>query len=67
MDSQTDISKDRSGANALYAKLEDRCLARDQRGASDVYYDLIKAGRPLNEIVAEGVRIHAPLHPCALS
>ena len=60
MDSQTDISKDRSGANALYAKLEDRCLARDQRGASDVYYDLIKAGRPLNEIIAEGVRIHAP-------
>ena len=60
MDSQTDISRDRSGANALYAKLEDRCMARDQRGASDVYYDLIRAGRPLNEIIAEGVRIHAP-------
>jgi len=45
---------------ALYEKLEDRCLLRDQVGASEVYYDLVKAGRPLDEIVAEGVRIHAP-------
>ena len=59
MDSQTDISRD-STANALYGKLEDRCLMRDQRGASDVYYDLIRAGRPMKEIIAEGVRIHAP-------
>ena len=44
----------------LYDKLEDRCLMRDQKGASDVYYELVRAGRPLNEIVAEGVRIHAP-------
>ena len=35
-------------------------MARDQVGASNVYYDLVRAGRPLNEIVAEGVRIHAP-------
>ena len=35
-------------------------MARDQVGASQVYYDLVRAGRPLNEIVAEGVRIHAP-------
>ena len=35
-------------------------MARDQIGASNVYYDLVRAGRPLNEIVAEGVRIHAP-------
>ncbi len=47
-------------ARALYDKLEDRCLMRDQVGASEVYYDLVKAGRPLGEIVAEGVRIHAP-------
>ncbi len=60
MDSQTDVSRDRSGANALYAKLEDRCLMRDQVGATAVFHDLIRAGRPLNEIVAEGVRIHAP-------
>ena len=33
---------------------------RDQKGASDVYYDLVRAGRPLTEIIAEGVRIHAP-------
>ena len=35
-------------------------MARDQVGASQVYYDLVRAGRPLNEIIAEGVRIHAP-------
>ena len=35
-------------------------MARDQMGASEVYYDLVRAGRPLKEIVAEGVRIHAP-------
>ncbi len=44
----------------LYDKLEDRILSRDQVGASVVYYDLVKSGRPLNEIMAEGVRIHAP-------
>ena len=31
----------------LYAKLEERILDRDQKGASDVYYDLIRAGRPM--------------------
>jgi hypothetical protein len=45
---------------ALYAVLEERILARDQKGASDVYYDLVRQKRPLAEIVAEGVRIHAP-------
>lgn len=44
----------------LYARLEERIMARDQVGASGVYYDLVRAGRPLTEIVAEGVRIHAP-------
>ena len=46
--------------STLYAKLEERVMARDQIGASQVYYDLVRAGRPLKEIVAEGVRIHAP-------
>jgi hypothetical protein len=46
--------------SGLYDKLDDRCLMRDQKGASDVYYDLVRAGRPLTEIIAEGVRIHAP-------
>jgi hypothetical protein len=45
---------------ALYAKLEERILARDQIGASAVFYDLVRAERPLAEIVGETVRIHAP-------
>ena len=45
---------------ALYAKLEDRILARDQVGASEVYYDLVRERRPMKEIIAEAVRIHAP-------
>lgn len=44
----------------LYARLEERALARDQKGASDVYYDIVRAGRPLAEVVREFVRIHAP-------
>ena len=44
----------------LYDRLEDRCLMRDQKGASDVFYELVHANRPLTEMVAEGVRIHAP-------
>src|SRR5260370_14727879 len=45
---------------ALYAKLEDRILARDQVGASEVYYDLVREQRPMAEIIGEAVRIHAP-------
>ncbi len=45
---------------ALYAKLEERILSRDQLGASHVFYDLVRAGRPLTEILGETVRIHAP-------
>ncbi len=44
----------------LYARLEDRVLNRDQVGASGVFYDLVRAGRPLNEMLRETVRIHAP-------
>ena len=55
MDAQVDRA-----TSTLYAKLEERVMARDQIGASKVYYDLVRAGRPLKEIVAEGVRIHAP-------
>src|SRR5437867_4931060 len=47
-------------AGGLYAKLEERILARDQIGASAVYYDLVRAKRPRAEIVRETVRIHAP-------
>src|SRR5487761_2270378 len=56
MDAQTP----RGEASRLYDKLEERIIARDQVGASQVFYDLVRAGRPLNEIIAEGVRIHAP-------
>jgi hypothetical protein len=44
----------------LYAELEDRLLARDQLGGNRVYCDLLRQGRPLTEIMAEAVRIHAP-------
>jgi len=60
MDMQTTTTTDRAEAGSLYAKLEERIIMRDQVGASEVYYDLVRAGRPLNEIIAEGVRIHAP-------
>ena len=45
---------------ALYGQLEDRILARDQKGASDAYYELVRQRRPATEIIAETVRIHAP-------
>jgi hypothetical protein len=44
----------------LYAELEDRCLARDQLGATTAFHGLVRAGRPLPEIARETVRIHAP-------
>jgi hypothetical protein len=49
-----------SAPGAEYARLEERILARDQRGASDVLYQLLKRGRPVTEITRETVRIHAP-------
>ena len=55
-----DAGRKRDEAAASYAALEERVLARDQRGASDLYYDLLRAGRPLTEMLAEAVRIHAP-------
>jgi hypothetical protein len=57
------ISVDRNaGAESTpaYALLEEKILERDQRGASDVYYDLVRAGRPLPELLGQIVRIHAP-------
>src|SRR6202795_3888377 len=43
-----------------YARLEEKILERDQIAASDIFYDLVRAGRPLAELVGEIVRIHAP-------
>ena len=45
---------------AEYARLEDRIIARDQKGASDVLYGLMKQERPVTEILRETIRIHAP-------
>lgn len=50
---------DRETAGA-YARLEERILTRDQVGASDAFYDLVMADRPLPELLREMVRIHAP-------
>ena len=47
-------------AAGLYARLEERYLARDQVGATNVFHELVKAGRPLPEIARETVRVHAP-------
>ena len=49
-----------NGTATLYAKLQDRYLARDQVGATGVFHELVKAGRPLAEIARETVRVHAP-------
>src|ERR1700692_3370799 len=46
--------------SSTYARLEDRVLARDQLGASGIFYELVKEGRPVPELVGEMVRIHAP-------
>jgi hypothetical protein len=50
----------RDETSTLYARLEERVLERDQVGASGVFYDLVRAGRPLEEMLRETVRIHAP-------
>jgi len=43
-----------------YAELEERILDRDQVAASEVFYDLVRDGRPLKELLRETVRVHAP-------
>jgi hypothetical protein len=47
-------------AEAAYERLRERILLRDQRGASDVFYSLVREGRGLRELLRETVRIHAP-------
>ena len=60
MASATTDNLDQGRHAATYGRLEDRILARDQAGASDVYYDLVRAGRPVEEMLLEAVRIHGP-------
>lgn len=50
----------RGEACALYERLGERILDRDKVGASRVYYELLRLKRPLTEMLAEIVRIHAP-------
>ena len=45
-----------SAPAAEYARLEERIIARDQTGASDVLYRLMKQGRPLTEITRASTR-----------
>ncbi len=47
-------------SDPLYSALQERVMARDQKGASEVYYSLVRDGRPLPEMLREAVRIHAP-------
>src|SRR5437899_10050683 len=42
------------------ARLEERIVAREQKGASDVLYGLFMQDRPATEILRETIRIHAP-------
>ena len=60
MDVQANGSTIAASTASLYSLLEERIVVRDQVGASEVFYDLVRAGHPLNEIVAEAVRMHAP-------
>jgi len=39
-----------------YARLEEKVLERDQRGASQIFYDLVRTGRPLPELVPSAPR-----------
>lgn len=55
-----DASLATTRSDPLYAALEERILDRDQKGASEVYYKLVRDGRPLPEMLREAVRIHAP-------
>ncbi len=55
----TSSVRDREAAGG-YARLEERILIRDQVGASEAFYDLVRAERPLPELLRETVRIHAP-------
>ena len=53
--------QERTGdAAPLYARLEEQIMERDQVAASKVFYDLVRQERPLDEMLRETVRVHAP-------
>ncbi len=46
----------------LYGDLRERVLANDKEGTIEIYYELLRLGRPLSEIMARAVRVlDAPL------
>ena len=49
-----------SDISQLYRSLETQILKRNQIGASEVCYTLQKANEPLENLLRESVRIHAP-------
>ena len=49
-----------NGQNTIYTQLKECILNRDNRKASQFFYELVRAERPLTEIIRETVRIHAP-------
>ena len=57
---QTMVPTSDRETTATYARMEEKILERDQVGTSDALYDLIRARRPLTEILTETVRMHAP-------
>ena len=57
---QTNVPVTDKEATRTYAAFEERVMARDQVGASDIFYDLVRQRRPLTEMIGETVRIHAP-------
>src|SRR5438067_10813478 len=60
MDMHVGRLRDKQTTAHLYANLEERILGRDQVGASWAFYDLVREGEPLIDILAATVRIHAP-------
>jgi hypothetical protein len=48
------------GQNTIYTQLKEHILDRNNRGTSQLFYELVRAERPLTEIIRETVRIHAP-------
>jgi hypothetical protein len=44
----------------VYTRLEERIMARDQVGTSQIFYDLVRQGRSVQEMAREATRIYAP-------
>ena len=44
----------------LYGQLEEQIIGRDQKATSSVFYDLVRAERPLPEMLLETIRIASP-------